>query len=127
VRSIQVRLDSPDDVGLDLSPHVAVSVAAALGALGQEHPDAVLLDLHLLDGLAVPVAETLSAIGVPFILETGSSQDEADHPILHAAPKLRKPFSDEELLDALVRLAGRWAGSPDSISSPANPRPAEAP
>ena len=104
-----------------------VSVAAALEALGQEHPDAVLLDLHLLDGLAVPVAETLSAIGVPFILETGSSQDEADHPILHAAPKLRKPFSDEELLDALVRLAGRWAGSPNSTSSPADPRPAEAP
>jgi CheY-like chemotaxis protein len=84
-----------------------VSVTAALEALGEEHPDAVLLDLHLLDGLAVPVAETLSTIGVPFILETGSSQDEADHPLLRAAPKLQKPFSDGELLRALVQLVGR--------------------
>jgi CheY-like chemotaxis protein len=86
-----------------------VSVAAALEALGQEHPDAVLLDLHLLDGLAVPVAETLSAIGVPFLLETGSSPDETAHPVLRAAPKLRKPFSDDELVHALVRLVGRYS------------------
>jgi hypothetical protein len=67
-----------------------------------------LLDLSLLDGLAVPVAKMLSAIGVPFILEAGSSPDEADHPTLCAAPKMRKPISDDEL-NMMIPTAATYA------------------
>src|SRR3954454_765531 len=46
----------------------AASVARALALLARERPDAVTLDLNLLDELAVPVAELLASMGVPFLV-----------------------------------------------------------
>jgi CheY-like chemotaxis protein len=81
------------------------STVEALELIGPERPDAVLLDLSLLDGLSVPVAEVLTAMGVPFILMTGYDY-LPDHPALKVAPRLSKPFEAEVLRTELSRLLG---------------------
>jgi CheY-like chemotaxis protein len=72
------------------------SVAEALALLGRERPDAVLLDLELLDGLAAPVAASLATMGVPFVLAVPDGAD-AEHPAFSHAPRLRKPISEPRL------------------------------
>ncbi len=84
------------------------SVAHTLELLGQERPDAVFLDFHLVDGPALPVAETLRTIEVPFILATGKTADELEHPALQRVPRLEKPYGDDEVRQALVGLLGRY-------------------
>ncbi len=83
------------------------SVAHTLELLGRERPDAALLDLHLVDGHALRVAETLRTIEVPFILATGDAPDELGHPALQLVPRLEKPYRGDELRQALVGLLGR--------------------
>src|SRR3954466_13224679 len=48
-----------------------------LAMLAHERPDAAVVDLHLTDGLATPVTEALSALGIPFMLLTGDEGDAA--------------------------------------------------
>src|SRR4051812_16562767 len=69
------------------------SIAQALALLGRERPDAATLDLNLLDGLAVPVAELLAGMGVPFLVCSAYDTGSVDHPLLKHAPRLGKPFS----------------------------------
>jgi two-component SAPR family response regulator len=83
------------------------SIAATLELLGQERPDAVLLDVDLVDGLAVPVAETLAALQVPFALVTGHHASPLDHSALYAVPRLEKPYAESELRRTLGQLIGR--------------------
>jgi two-component SAPR family response regulator len=83
------------------------SITATLELLGQERPDAVLLDVDLVDGLAVPVAETLVALQVPFALVTGHHVSPLDHSALHAIPRLEKPYAESELRRTLGQLIGR--------------------
>src|SRR3954469_3956204 len=85
----------------------AASVAQALALLARERPDAVTLDLNLLDGLAVPVAELLDSMGVPFLAVSAYSARSVDHPVLKQAPRLSKPFGRAALRRGLERL---WAG-----------------
>jgi CheY-like chemotaxis protein len=79
------------------------SIVEALELIGQERPNAVLLDLGLLDGLSVPVAEVLTAMNVPFMLMTGYDH-LPDHPALKVAPHLSKPFEAEALRTELSKL-----------------------
>ena len=51
------------------------TIAATLASLSRDRPDVALLDLHLLDGLATPIAATLAAMGVPFALLLGDRLD----------------------------------------------------
>ena len=44
------------------------TIADTLASLSRDRPDVVLLDMHLRDGLATPIAATLAAAGVPFAL-----------------------------------------------------------
>ena len=67
-----------------------------LAMLAHERPDAAVVDLHLTDGLATPVTEALSALGIPFMLLTGSDDDAA---LPGSVPHLGKPYA----LDALER------------------------
>jgi CheY-like chemotaxis protein len=82
------------------------TVADTLALLANERPDAVLLDLDLMDGWSEPVAEALDAAGVPFVLMTGYQQDELDAPVLRDAPCLAKPFDPESLRSVLLDLLG---------------------
>jgi DNA-binding response OmpR family regulator len=90
------------------------SAADTLALLARERPDAVLLDVELLDGPATPVAEACAARGVPFALATGYGEGEIAAPALAAAPRLGKPFTADELRRVLAALlAGRSASRVD--------------
>src|SRR3954469_21523555 len=83
-----VALDLEDTLralgGEALGP--AASVARALALLARERPDAVTLGLDLLDGLAVPAAELLASMGVPFLAVSAYGAGSVDHPVLKRAP-----------------------------------------
>lgn len=75
------------------------SIAEALAQVEAAPPEAAVLNARLADGRVTPVAEALTARGVPFALATGYS--ESLGPAFEHAPRVTKPFSDEELLCAL--------------------------
>jgi two-component system, response regulator PdtaR len=80
------------------------SIAWALELLGRERPDAALLDLNLLDGVAVPVAELLASMGVPFVLVTAYAPSQIEAPSLRGVPHLGKPVGHDALQRMLVAL-----------------------
>jgi two-component system, response regulator PdtaR len=83
----------------------ASSNEEVLAMLARERrPDAAVVDLHLTDGLATPVTEALSALAIPFMLLTGSDDDDAALP--GSAPQLDKPY----VLDALERTVRKLLG-----------------
>src|SRR4051812_26531837 len=63
------------------------SIAQAQALLGRERPDVALLDLDLLDGLALPVAERLAGMGVPFVVCSAYEVGRLGHPLLEQAPR----------------------------------------
>jgi CheY-like chemotaxis protein len=83
------------------------SSAEVLGLVRRKRPDVVLLDLGLVDGFAGPLAATLRAEGVEFVLMTGYPQELLDDPALRDAPVLRKPYTREELTHVLAQVVGR--------------------
>jgi CheY-like chemotaxis protein len=82
------------------------SVAAALRLLEQERPDAALLELDLSDGDAVPLAQMLASLGVPFALATGHDCTEQDEPVLRGVPHVAKPYGSRQLYRTLIHLLG---------------------
>jgi two-component system, response regulator PdtaR len=83
----------------------ASSNEEVLAMLAQERPDAAVVDLHLIDGLATPVTEALSALAIPFMLLTGSDDDDAALP--GSAPQLDKPYAPDVLERTVRQLLGR--------------------
>ena len=63
-------------------------------------PDCVLLDLRLRDDFAFLLAEELRRRGIPTVLATG--YDPAVFPFNPPAQRLEKPFSDGELVEAVM-------------------------
>ena len=80
------------------------SVVRALELLGRERPDAAPLDLDLLDGMAVPVAELLASMGVPFALVTAYDPTPVEAPALRGVPHLGKPVGHDTLRRMLAAL-----------------------
>ena len=80
------------------------SVARALELLGRERPDAAPLDLDLLDGTAVPVAELLASMRVPFALVTAYDPTRIDGQVLRGVPHLGKPVGHDTLRRMLAAL-----------------------
>jgi len=81
------------------------SVKQALDLLADHDLDAAVLDVNLGDGARVyPVADELSAIGVPYLFATGDVK-VADASGYQHQPRLEKPFSAAELVRALVELS----------------------
>ena len=58
--------------------------------------DAAILDINLGDGMAYPVADILSARGVPFVFITGYEADTVDDRFSHV-PVLQKPIERQAL------------------------------
>jgi CheY-like chemotaxis protein len=82
------------------------SNAEALVLLRHERPQAALLDLQLRDGLALPIAEQLDRMQIPFLLATGRLHQALSSPLLAGAPILSKPVDDRRLHYGLVSLLG---------------------
>jgi DNA-binding NtrC family response regulator len=79
----------------------ASSVRQALALIDGEEPDIALLDVNLKGERATPVAATLQARGVPYVLITGYSDAQLSEPELRRAPRLDKPVSSRALTRAL--------------------------
>ncbi|MEE7493703.1 response regulator [Methylobacterium oryzae CBMB20] len=80
------------------------SVARALDLIENGDVDAAVLDVNLGNGDTVyPVADKLSALGVPYLCATGDVKfSGAD--TYRQRPRLEKPFSEAELLQAMGKL-----------------------
>ena len=81
----------------------AATVEKALALINAQVFDAALLDVNLNGDDSQPVAEALSARGVPFVYSTGNTghrlrEGYSDRPVL------KKPFKYEELAAILGRL-----------------------
>jgi CheY-like chemotaxis protein len=81
----------------------AATIEKALALINAQVFDAALLDMNLNGNDSHPVAEALSARGVPFVYSTGNSGQSlrdgySDRPVL------RKPFKYEELAAILAGL-----------------------
>jgi CheY-like chemotaxis protein len=84
----------------------AATVDKALGLINAQVFDAAMLDMTLNGNDSHPVAEALSARGVPFIYSTGNTghglrDGYSDRPVL------KKPFKYEDLVAILTRLLKR--------------------
>lgn len=78
------------------------AVAAALAILAGQRPDAAVLDVSLRGERVTPVAETLRAMGVPFVLASAyGGADLASDAVLAGARNVGKPTRPAVLLGAL--------------------------
>ena len=83
----------------------ASTVEKAVSLIGGQAFDAAMLDMNLKGKSSRPVADTLVAHGVPFIVCTGNTGDVWDGFRDHAI--LRKPFDEAALVAQLARLLPR--------------------
>lgn len=82
----------------------AESVATALDIIGAGGVDAAILDVNLAGGeQSWPIADALTAKGVPFILATGGSGDTVAE-AYRDRPVLAKPFTMDAVEQALAAL-----------------------
>jgi DNA-binding response OmpR family regulator len=81
----------------------AATVDKALAMTDAQVFDGAILDINLNGHDSHPVAEALSARGVPFVYSTGNA-DHGSTNSYSGRPVLRKPFKFEELVAILTRL-----------------------
>ncbi|WP_029011231.1 response regulator [Azospirillum halopraeferens] len=79
----------------------AASVAAALELAADPALDGAILDVNVGGEPIYPVAEALTARGIPFVFTTGYGAADIDARFADA-PALQKPFSPPSLYDALA-------------------------
>jgi light-regulated signal transduction histidine kinase (bacteriophytochrome)/CheY-like chemotaxis protein len=86
--------------------HVASagSVAGALRVLVDQHFDAAVLDMNLRGELAFPVAARLVELGIPFAFLSGYGGELQVPEAFGAAPRMKKPLAEAELLAQLSAL-----------------------
>jgi CheY-like chemotaxis protein len=78
----------------------------------EEAIDGAILDINLHGEMSFPIAEVLSARGVPFVFVTGY-EDRSIVPIaFRSAPRLDKPVTDQQLLEVMIAtFTGKRADS----------------
>jgi CheY-like chemotaxis protein len=79
----------------------AATTESALALIEQEGIDCAILDVKLLDGQVFPVADTLTARGVPFVFATGYAADTLGARYT-GVPRIEKVYDRDELLDAVA-------------------------
>jgi DNA-binding response OmpR family regulator len=92
--------DQLDELGF-ATIELRYSLASALVAATDHLPDVALLDLHLTDGLSLPIAQVLAGRGIPSVFMSGD-QDAESKLGLATGSVLLKPFSPAELQAALT-------------------------
>jgi DNA-binding response OmpR family regulator len=78
------------------------SVARAMAKIDNNRIDAALLDVTLGGEMAFPVADRLSAEGIPFIFVTAKPSSVPEHYGTH--PVITKPYSPPAVLEALATV-----------------------
>lgn len=81
----------------------ASKVSETLEILASQEFDLAILDVRLRDSTIEPVGDALVARGIPFVIATGDSSLELLRRF-PGAPVLNKPYSVEDLHQALLRL-----------------------
>ena len=92
----------------------AASVDQALAMIDAEAFDAAVLDVNLDGQMSYPVADALTARGMPFVFSTGYDKDTLRDGY-RTFPVLQKPFHRSELGDALAKLLTPTEPSVDSV------------
>ncbi|WP_336959935.1 response regulator [Sphingobium aquiterrae] len=84
---------------------LAATVPDGCAAAQEEGIDAAILDCNLHGEKSWPVAEILSARGIPFVFATGGNADDVPTALAHY-PSIAKPFTIgtvERVLDQLLK------------------------
>lgn len=93
--------DMMADLGCEsVTPASTVDTAVAL--INGQAFDAAVLDMNLNGCSSRPVADALTAQGVPFFVSTGNVGDLGDGFRDHAV--LRKPYREDKLVEVFTRL-----------------------
>jgi len=92
----------------------ATSVNQALAMIDVKAFDAVVLDVNLDGQMSYPVADALTARGMPFVFSTGYDKDTLRDGY-RTFPVLQKPFHRSELGDALAKLLTPTEPSVDPV------------
>src|ERR1700719_1534959 len=92
----------------------ATSVNQALAMIDVEAFDAAVLDVNLDGQMSYPVADALTARGMPFVFSTGYDKDTLRDGY-RTFPVLQKPFHRSELGDALAKLLTPTEPNVDSV------------
>ena len=99
--------------------HVTVAMNLAEAgtiAKGQDF-DAAILDVNIQGKESYPVADELARLEVPYIFATGYG--DLAHPDRHRnVPTLTKPYSVQDVADALARMCGPGQTDQDGRFSP---------
>ncbi|HEX5794539.1 MAG TPA: response regulator [Geminicoccaceae bacterium] len=85
----------------------APTVEYALHLVRAEPLDGAILDINLRDQLIFPVAAELERRGIPFIFATGYEDGSALPADLKDRPRLRKPFSERQLVQLLTSVIAK--------------------
>lgn len=90
------------EAGVKRVIHVATRSDAFM-AIESSRPDAVILDIEVLDGSTAGIAELLKARSIPFIVYSGSASDGSERSYVGAV-SLDKPAKDADLVGALMSV-----------------------
>lgn len=85
----------------------AATLAQARGIIESDSPQLAVLDVNLNGEFVFPLAEELSALGVPFLFATAYADDERLFPATaRHVPRLAKPVQPNVLIGRLKKLLG---------------------
>jgi CheY-like chemotaxis protein len=102
--------DTLTDIGCEVVGPMASIERALAAAKGEDRIDGAFLDVNLRGELVYPVAEALTARGIPFAFVTGYGEKGIDARY-HGAPVLTKPFLPETVEQLVSRhMTPRAAG-----------------
>jgi DNA-binding response OmpR family regulator len=94
----------------------APSMAAARELVEEGGYDAALVDIHIRGERVFPLCELLEAQGVPFVLTSGYADWQmADK--WEGRPRLQKPYTLDQVRDALSAVLGASAADPHNESA----------
>ena len=85
---------------------VASGVQSALQIIAREPPDIALLDMNLGRENSFPVADALSARGIPFVFATGYGETSAFPERFRKSVVIKKPYTQADIRVALTRRLG---------------------
>jgi DNA-binding response OmpR family regulator len=87
---------------------VAEALSAIATAMSEGGIDAAVIDYSLADGqTALPVADRLAALGVPFVFATGYDASAVNKGQHVEAPVINKPYGPAEVVASLAQIMRR--------------------